>query len=153
MGYQTPEQIKAAQRMASRPRSFGWSAKQMSQINSRREARGQSPYIDRRMLEDPGYQSEYSSASEDYAERQARLQKQQTDRDEEEDARRNRFAQQSASAKQGMRQREQEREDLGRMNVDYLKMRRSGGKLSWEDFKKMWKGKKMQTSPQTKTYA
>jgi hypothetical protein len=131
----------------ARERTYGWSPKQLAQINARREARGQDPYIDRRMREDAGYRSDYTTASEDYANRQAGIQQRQQDRDTEQERKRTIFARQSLGLGDSMRQREQEREDLARMNVDYLKMRQSGRNINWEDFKKMWKGKKISTPP------
>lgn len=129
----------------AKERKYGWSPKQLAQINAQRQARGQDPYIDRRMREDEGYSSAYTSASEDYAKRQAGIQQRQRDRDRQQV--RDPFAKRDASGADEMRRREQERMNLGRMNVDYLKMRQAGGTMNWEDFKKMWGGPKVM-SPQ-----
>jgi hypothetical protein len=132
-------------------RKYGWSPKQMAQINAQRKARGQDPYIDKRMREDEGYRFAYTTASEDYANRQAGIQQRQQDRDMGQERKRTLFAQQSAGAGESMRQREQERQDLGRMNVEYAKMRQAGGTMSWEDFKKMWSAPKISAPPQGMT--
>ena len=132
----------------ARERTYGWSPEQMARINARRDARGQDPYEDRRMREDQGYRSAYTTAGEDYAKRQSGIQQRQRSRDAEQEGERAFFEKQSAGAGESMRQREQEREDLGRMNVDYLKMKQAGGDMNWEDFKKMWKAPKVSAPPQ-----
>lgn len=135
----------------ARERTYGWSPKQLAQINARREARGQDPYIDRRMREDEGYSSAYTTASEDYSKRQAGIQQRQQDRDRQQV--RDPFAKRDASGADEMRRREQERMNLGRMNVDYLKMRQSGGTMNWDDFKKMWGAPKVMSPQGVDRYA
>jgi hypothetical protein len=128
-------------------RTYGWSPKQMAQINAQRQARGQDPYIDRRMQEDEAYRQAYTTAGENYAQSRNRGAQVNAMRQNEQEARNKAFAERSSAAKTGMQQREQERQDLGRMNVDFLKMKQSGGDMSWEDFKKMWSAPKVSTPP------
>lgn len=135
----------------ARERTYGWSPKQLAQINARREARGQDPYIDRRMREDEGYSSAYTTASEDYSKRQAGIQQRQQDRDRQQV--RDPFAKRVEGGGDEMRRREQERMNLGRMNVDYLKMRQAGGTMNWDDFKKMWNAPKVISPQGTDRYA
>jgi hypothetical protein len=135
--------------MAKLEGTYGWSPKTMAQINARRESRGQDPYIDRRMREDEGYRSEYTTAGEDYANRQAGIQQRQRGRDMQQT--RDPFAKRVQGGGGEMQKREQARQDLGRMNVDYVKMRQAGGDMSWEDFKKMWQSQKVSAPPQGMT--
>lgn len=76
-------------------RSYGWSPEQMARINARREARGQDPYIDRRMREDEGYRSEYTTAGEDYAKRQESLASKKLERESADAAEKQAFWNQS----------------------------------------------------------
>ena len=132
----------------ARERTYGWSPEQMARINAQRQARGQDPYEDKRMREDKEYRSAYTTAGEDYSKRQSGMQQRQRDRDTEQERKQASLAQRSAGAGESMRQREQGREDLGRMNVDYLKMKQAGGTVNWDDFKKMWKSPKVSAPPQ-----
>jgi len=52
----------------ARARNFGWSAKQLARVNARREARGQDPYIDRKMG-DGGYMDRYAKEEEKLSQR------------------------------------------------------------------------------------
>lgn len=124
---------------------YGWSPETLSRINAKRESRGQNPYIDKRMREDEGYRSAYTVARDDYSNRQEKIHKRQKDRNMQQV--RDPFAKRVEGGGDEMRKREQERMDLGRMNVEYAKMRQSGGTMSWEDFKKMWGGFKVSTPP------
>ena len=119
----------------------------MAQINAQRQARGQDPYVDRRMQEDEAYRQAYTTAGESYAQSRNRGAQINAKRQNEQEARNKAFAERSSAAKTGMQQGEQERQDLGRMNVDFLKMKQSGGDMSWEDFKKMWSAPKVSTPP------
>ena len=124
-------------------RTYGWSPKQMARINSRREARGQKPYIDSRMKSDASYNQEYQEGEDDYLSFQKKIAEKNKARQVMDEDKKSAFAKQSASTKTNMQQREQGRQDLGRMNVDFLKMKQSGGKMSWDDFKKMWSSQKV----------
>ena len=128
-------------------RTYGWSPKQMAQINSQREARGQKPYIDSRMKSDASYNQEYQEAGDEYSSFQKKIAGKNMAMQKSDEDRKNAFAKQSAATKTNMQQREQGRQDLGRMNVDFLKMKQSGGDMSWEDFKKMWAAPKVSTPP------
>jgi hypothetical protein len=128
-------------------RKYGWSPKQMARINAQREARGQTPYVDKRMESDEAYREQYQQAGDDYSSFQKKIAERNAMQSSAQEDRNKAFAERSASMRTDMQKREQERQNLGRMNVDYLKMKQSGGDMSWQDFKKMWTAPKVSTPP------
>jgi len=128
-------------------RTYGWSPKQMVRINAQREARGQDPYVDARMKSDAAYREQYQQAGDDYSSFQKKIAERKSMQSLAQENKDKAFAEQSAATKAGMQQREQERQKLGRMNVDYLKMKQSGGDMGWNDFQKMWAAPKISTPP------
>lgn len=121
-----------------KPRSYSWNPEQLARINARREARGQDPYEDVRLQQGGRFSSGYDTASAKYAERQAQRSEQGLKRNLLKTQEEEEFAKRSQKMREGIAQRDRDRQDFQRMSSDYNKMRQSGGTTSWADFKKSW---------------
>jgi hypothetical protein len=128
-------------------RTYGWSPKTLARINARRQSRGQTPYLDSRMKSDSSYWQEYQEGEEEYSNFQKKIADRNAIKKQAEVKKNEAFAEQASAMRSEAQKRDQKRQDLGRMNVEFLKMKQTGSDISWEDFKKMWASPKVFTQP------